>query len=138
MGIRACQRGRRATEDAPILNEPVRSRLRRSDLLGRSRGRGGSRSLGRRSWRLSPTRRRSRSWCFTPRFAKHAVDQGAVIFAVVPLRLHHDQDSDDHNQDEKNPHSNTLPIPAGVTYTKAMKTKRAGARPTPMDLSRVL
>jgi hypothetical protein len=50
---------------------------------------------------------------------------------VVPLRLHHHQDGDDHNQDKKNPHSNTLPIPAGVTYTNVMKTKRAGARLSP-------
>jgi hypothetical protein len=31
---------------------------------------------------------------------------------VVPLGLHHDQNGSDHNQDQKNPHSDTLPIPA--------------------------
>ena len=107
----------------------VRSRLKRSELLRWSRGRRGGRSFRRRSWRLSAARCRSRS--FPPRFPKHAIDQGGVVFAVVPLRLHHHQDGDDHNQDKKNPHSNTLPIPAGVTYTNVMKTKRAGARLAP-------
>jgi hypothetical protein len=47
---------------------------------------------------------------------------------MVPLRLDDNQDSNNHDQDEKNPHSNTLPIPAAVTYTNVAKTKRAGAR----------
>jgi hypothetical protein len=116
-------------------NKPT-ARPNRADLLRRGRSCGGGRSLGRRrSWRLSATRRRSRSrsWCFPPRLPKHAVDQRAVVLAMVPLRLNHDQDGSNHDQDQKNPHSNTLPVPARVTYTNRMKTKRAGARPTPSD-----
>jgi hypothetical protein len=46
--------------------------------------------------------------CF--RFAKDAIDQGCIVFAVMPLRLNHYEDGDYHKQNEKNSHSGTLPF----------------------------
>jgi hypothetical protein len=121
---------------APILtNRSVATKP--SDLLRRSRGRRGGWSL-RRRWgrRLSATCRRSRSWCFPSRFPEHTVDQGAVVFAVVPLRLNHDQDGNDHDQDEKNPHSNTLPISRGRNVYECGENQKGCARLPPRPFSR--
>jgi quinoprotein relay system zinc metallohydrolase 2 len=47
----------------------------------------------------------------------------------VSCALNHDENGGYDDQNENNPHAGTLPVRAGVTYTNAIETKRAGRPP---------